>query len=297
MLALLKKNKIYYGTLLGVVGVIFSVCNDAIVKLGTEIFTKTQMLIYKPFYALVWFVIIGLIKNQRIFVFAKNKKLMFYRILFGLASMAFYIYGLSKISIAIFAACMLLYPLLISLFAYFIIGENATAKEQIGLMIALIGAVTIANPFAAKFETGIVLALLCAMFFALGMVYIKKLSMHGEDTRDIVGCYTYALIVLGLLNYFIFNNDQAFFNWDIKGHAILFISGLCYFTYTTCAVKAISMIRASRYSYIEYTDVLWAGIVDYLIWNHVLNYRELTGIGIIILANVYVVMNKDKANG
>ena len=297
MFAKLKSNKIYYGTLLGLIGVICSVLNDATVKLGTEIFSKSQLLLLKSIYSLFWFVVFGFFQNKKILEPIKNKKLMLLRMAIGLTSMVLFLYGMSQTSVALFASCMLLCPLLLSLFAGVVVGEKINIKEQVGLVVALVGACLIVNPFSNTIEVGAIYAIVCAICSAFSILLVKKMVSQGESNRSVVGCYLFGLFVVGLLNVLFFNTDANIFVKDIRGHLILLSSAFFYFSYISLYSKAISMIRASRYSYIEYTDVLWAGIVDYLIWNHVLNYRELTGIGIIILANVYVVMNKDKANG
>lgn len=93
------------------------------------------------------------------------------------------------ISIALFCAAfaiapvsnvMLLdftYPFIVFIAAYFILGEKASYREIIGLIIAFAG-LMIMNPLYSSYTLGNLLALINAVFYGLVIVLLRKANHH-----------------------------------------------------------------------------------------------------------------------
>lgn len=88
--------------------------------------------------------------------------------------------GLTYIPSGLFSVIVYLQPVLVGLFAWLWLGETMTARKVTGLLIGFLGVVMIsAGGFTGHIAiVGILLAFLTGLSWAIGTVYIKKVSMQ-----------------------------------------------------------------------------------------------------------------------
>ncbi|MFC0214587.1 DMT family transporter [Paenibacillus chartarius] len=90
--------------------------------------------------------------------------------------------GLLYVPAGLFSVIVYLQPVLVGLMAWMWLGERMTALKVIGLVIGFLGVATVsAGGFAGHVAIiGIVLALITAVSWAIGTVYIKKVSGQAD---------------------------------------------------------------------------------------------------------------------
>ncbi|MBE9918083.1 DMT family transporter [Paenibacillus donghaensis] len=122
----------------------------------------------------------------------KYKQLQFRRnwpvyLLSAMLSIVLY-YGVQTIGLGImpaglFSAIVFLQPVLLGFFSWMWLGESMTRQKMLGLIIGFIGVgVMSAGGFTGKISLlGIVLAIVTALTWALGTVYVKKIG-HRVDS-------------------------------------------------------------------------------------------------------------------
>ncbi|GIP26880.1 putative transporter YvbV [Paenibacillus sp. J23TS9] len=122
----------------------------------------------------------------------RYKKLQFRRnwpvyVLSALLSIVLY-YGVQTIGLqytpaGLFSAIVFLQPVLLGLFSWLWLGESMTRQKMLGLMIGFVGVATMsAGGLTGKISpVGIVLAIITAVTWALGTVYVKKIG-HKVDS-------------------------------------------------------------------------------------------------------------------
>ncbi|MDR9854899.1 DMT family transporter [Paenibacillus sp. VCA1] len=122
----------------------------------------------------------------------KYKQLQFRRnwhvyLLSALLSIVLY-YGVQTIGLqytpsGLFSAIVFLQPVLLGLFSWWWLGERMTRQKMIGLIIGFVGVATmsIGGMSGNIAPVGILLALVTALTWALGTVYVKKIG-HRVDS-------------------------------------------------------------------------------------------------------------------
>ncbi|MEC0242465.1 EamA family transporter [Paenibacillus dokdonensis] len=122
----------------------------------------------------------------------RYKKLQFRRnwpvyLLSALLSIVLY-YGVQTIGLqytpaGLFSAIVFLQPVLLGLFSWLWLGESMTRHKMLGLMIGFVGVATMsAGGLTGNISpVGIVLAIITAVTWALGTVYVKKIG-HKVDS-------------------------------------------------------------------------------------------------------------------
>lgn len=105
--------------------------------------------------------------------------------------------GLEYLPGGLFSVLIYFQPVLIGLFAWLWLGESMTALKLIGLLAGFLGIVVIsADSFSGALSvTGIILALLAAISWALGVVFVKKVS----GTVDSMWMVSLQFIIGGLV--------------------------------------------------------------------------------------------------
>ncbi|NEU30960.1 DMT family transporter [bacterium LRH843] len=86
--------------------------------------------------------------------------------------------GLNYLPGGLFSVLVYFQPVLIGLFAWMWLGEKMTILKVVGLVLGFLGIVAIsADGFTGEISiVGVCLALLCAIGWALGVIYVKKQS-------------------------------------------------------------------------------------------------------------------------
>lgn len=122
----------------------------------------------------------------------KYKKLQFRRnwpiyLISALLSIVLY-YGVQTIGLqytpaGLFSAIVFLQPVLLGLFSWLWLGESMTRQKMLGLFIGFAGVATMsAGGMTGNISTiGIILAIITALTWALGTVYVKKIG-HKVDS-------------------------------------------------------------------------------------------------------------------
>jgi drug/metabolite transporter (DMT)-like permease len=92
--------------------------------------------------------------------------------------------GLMYMPSGLFSVIVYLQPVLVGIFAWMWLGERMTAWKVIGLIIGFLGVATVsAGGFTGHIAIlGVALALLTALGWAVGTVYVKKVSRQVDST-------------------------------------------------------------------------------------------------------------------
>lgn len=106
--------------------------------------------------------------------------------------------GLGYLPEGLFSVLVYFQPVLIGLFAWILLGEQMTRMKVIGLIIGFLGILTISSDgLNGKISIlGIVLALASALSWALGTIYVKKVSKQVDALWMVALQFTIGGIVL-----------------------------------------------------------------------------------------------------
>lgn len=109
--------------------------------------------------------------------------------------------GLHYLPGGLFSVLVYFQPVLLGLFAWMWLGETMTPIKVTGLLIGFIGIIVVsAEHFTAQLSIlGVVLAVLTAFFWAIGVVYVKKVSEEVDAYWMVAMQFTIGGVVLLVL--------------------------------------------------------------------------------------------------
>lgn len=207
----------------------------------------------------------------------------------GVLAMYCFFYAIAKLHLAEAIVLNFASPLLIPVFAYFLIGERLPRAMGLLLAAGFIGVVLVMKPGVGVFKPAALVGLVSAVFAAFALVNIRRLAST-EPVMQIV--FYFALIgsiitVFPMLRVWIHPNPVQ---W-----VLLFAVG----TFATVGQSLLTLgyacAPAGRIGYFQYSAVVFAGVVDWVIWGSRLDGLSIAGIVLICLAGIAATRFKDEA--
>lgn len=182
-------------------------------------------------------------------------------------------------------------PLLVVVFAAMFLGEtvgiyrlSAVALGMIGVMIVLSPRLTaMPGALADREALGALMVLMGACFAALAQVFIRKL-VKTERTSAIVFWFSVTATVLSLFT--------IPYGWTLPGPgvaALLVAAGILGGFGQIFLTTGYRYADASLIAPFEYTSMLLALVVGYMVFDETPTARMLTGAGIVISAGVLII--------
>jgi drug/metabolite transporter (DMT)-like permease len=180
-------------------------------------------------------------------------------------------------------------PLFVAALSGPLIGEKVGPRRWlavlvgfVGVVIALIAAPQADGGFFAHLNEGAVLVLISALFYALTLITLRRIS--GKDSSHNILFHTSAATLVIVI-------PLAALDWhwpSSRDWAVMALQG------TSSALAQLAMIRAFRsgeasmLAPLEYTALVWAAFFGWSLWNELPTMQTLVGAAIIIAANLYI---------
>ena len=174
-------------------------------------------------------------------------------------------------------------PLFITAMSGPILGEHVGWRRWSAVVIGFVGVVVALEPGRHGVSWGAALALVAAITYAIGQLWLRPLAGR-EQSHNIVlyGTLFSGLIVLGpAINEW---------KWPVSSldWLLFLIQGSCITLGQLCMVRAFRVGEASLLAPFEYTALIWAIILGYVIWGDMPTLQVLGGAAIIIAASLYI---------
>jgi len=174
-------------------------------------------------------------------------------------------------------------PLFITAMSGPLLGEHVGWRRWTAVVIGFVGVVVALEPGRHGVSWGAVLALIAAITYAAGQLWLRPLAGR-EQGHNIIfyGTLFSGLIVLG----------PAIHEWKWPTQpldwCLFLVQGSCSTLGQISMVRAFRVGEASLLAPFEYTALIWAGLFGYLFWGEVPTLQVLGGAVIIIGASLYI---------
>lgn len=261
---------------------------NVVIKLGNNIPLFERLF----FTNLVTFIIaIAFVKKNRVSTFGekKNQSILFTRSILGLMAMITNFYAISQLSIADSSMLNKLSPFFVTLFAYLVLKEKMNKVQISSLIIVFIGALLIIKP---KFSMTMVPAMsgfVSAIFSAAAYTAISYIG-DKEDFATIVAHF--ALVsMIGTGIPMLFN----FIVPDLKMTIVLIGIGMCYGFAQVTMTLAYKYSPAGEVSIYNYTNIVFAGILGFIVFSEIPDSKSIIG-GLIIIITAATMFLYNKHN-
>ena len=159
-------------------------------------------------------------------------------------------------------------PLLVTVFAVWLLKETVTRSRWVAIFVGFGGTLFIARPGSAMLDPAILLALGAAFCYSLYQILTRRLSGDDNPMTSLLP-HVWKAPALADLPVFLMLGAAG-----MGGHFLL--------------IKALEIERASALSPFGYSQLLWVGLAGFLVFGDVPDLHSVTGMAVIVASGLYV---------
>lgn len=271
------KKKRLYAAIYSLVAFALFVVMDSIGKYLAEYCSIIQIVWARYFFhILLMFFIFFLIKKK--INFKKNIKIQIYRSLLLICCTVLTYISVRYNELINFYIIFFSTPLIVSCFSYFFLKEKVTKLGFVLILLSFVVIVFTLEPTSAFTTYLIIFPFLTAIAFALYQLLTKVVA---KDKEPFV-----ALFFTSIIGSVIFS-ILAYFYWTpiVYNIAWLFMICLGFIGFLSHYLFAIALQTLDLYhvTNFQYTQLIWASLINFFIFGDVISELKIVGIGFIVI--------------
>ncbi|QRM32918.1 DMT family transporter [Microvirga sp. VF16] len=212
---------------------------------------------------------------------SKRPFLQALRALAVLGSSIFFIMGLAFLPMAEATAVSFISPMIVTALSIPILGETVGWRRWSAVAVGLIGVLVIVRPGVGAFDIAAIFPLLSAASWAVALVVTRKMSGSDGTLVSLVYAAGIGLLITSALVPFTWVTPEWREIWLglITGGASTIAQWL--------VVLAFQQARASVLAPFSYSQLIWSGMLGYVIFGNVPDRWTLIGATVIIASGLY----------
>ncbi|PVE23575.1 EamA family transporter [Microvirga sp. KLBC 81] len=277
----ISRDRPLRGIALMIAALAFFSCSDAASKLMTASLPAVEVA-WLRFCAFTFLMLGAATLTGRLHdLQSRRPRLQTLRALGVLGSSVFFIMGLGFLPMAEATAIAFVSPVIVTALSIPILGEVVGWRRWSAVAVGLLGVLIVVRPGTGAFDTAAIFPILSAASWAVALVVTRKMS--GSDGP--LTSLTYAAIV-GLL----ITSAIVPFGWVTPGWREIglgFVTGVTSTIAQWLVVLAFQQARASVLAPFSYSQLVWSGLLGYLVFGNVPDEWTLIGAGVIIASGLY----------
>lgn len=222
---------------------------------------------------------------------SRQPRLQLLRSCFGILAMALWFYGLSVVPIAEATALSFTAAIFGSVTASLFLRERMRLRRWTAVITGFVGALIILRPGLHSVEPGAWIVLASSFFWALALVTVKRLS----STDSIVCIVAWNSVLLTL-----FSLPLALPVWTTPTTAQLgwlLLVGLLATLGHLAMTNAFRLADATAVFPVDFTRLLWAGLLGFLLFAEVPDAATWIGGVIIFASTTYITIRERSVKG
>ena len=180
-------------------------------------------------------------------------------------------------------------PLAVTLLAGPLLGERVTPARWGSVLVGFAGIVMATDPMDVRFSWPAVLVLIAAALWGYGVILMRRIARRESSMLQML--YTNGTFLVG-------TGIACAFTWQMPSWpqaglllAIGAIGGVAQFALFEGCRHAPASVMAT----VEYTALLWAFVLGYIVWGDIPVPAVFIGAGLILLAGLILVLAERRA--
>jgi drug/metabolite transporter (DMT)-like permease len=267
---------------------LFSI-NDALGKWLLATYSVGELLLIRSAAALV--LLAPFIRQAGLTAFtqAPRPALQIVRVILSTLEVAMFFWAVSYLPLADTLTFYLAGPIYVTALSVLLLGEKVGWRRWTAVAVGFVGVLLALRPSVASFTLPALIALIGSVFFAFLMIATRLL----RETRNTV------LIAGQLGGTLLFGVVIAPFGWVTPSpldFALLSLFGVFSIMALACVNLSLKLSAASVVVPYQYTIIVWAIVLGYLVFGDVPDLFTLAGAAIIIVAGLYIFWREQLAN-
>ena len=197
-----------------------------------------------------------------------------------LGTSLFFTTGLMYIPMAEATAINFLAPLLITALSVPLLGERVTRKQWAAVLVGFCGVLIIVHPGGELFTPASLLPLCSALCFAFYQLLTRMLSTYDSPTTSNFFAGLFNSLVMSALVPFFWQTPQ------LKHLPLMLALGTCGMVAHLLLTQAYRFAAPAMLAPFSYCQIVFAGLLGYLVFDHSPSLMAQLGIAVICLSGL-----------
>ena len=275
------------GVLLYIAGVALFAVNDALGKWLVKDYGVGQLMLLRSIGAAA--VLAPLVLSLRVrLVDPRRPGLQVLRVLCAAADTFAFYYATVTMPLADVMTFYMATPLIITALSVPLLGEKVERFRWIAVLVGFVGVLIALRPSPQMFSAGAPIAFFGALSYALSQTI----------TRDLRFIHWAPLVLWQFVGTGLVGAATIPWAWttpSLFDLGLMTLVGVVAMACIICIVRALSFARAAVLAPLQYTSLVWAAILGWLIWRDTVSTPIIVGAAIIIGSGLYVAMRDTMA--
>ncbi|MFC1674141.1 DMT family transporter [Pseudomonadota bacterium] len=220
----------------------------------------------------------------------KTKQIKFHlaRVVLGAGAPLFFFTSLKTLGLAEATTIAFGAMFLMTALSTVVLKERVGPHRWAGVALGFSGVVLAMQPTTQVFDVGALYALLAAVFYALFMLMTRKLGTGEGALKQVL--YFHAWLGLVCTVAMIFDNRPL---QSQEGMLIALVGALVVVAHL-CLTRGFTLAPVGLLAPFEYTALIWAAVLGYLVFGDVPGVELVAGAGIIVAAGLYLIYRETR---
>ncbi len=198
-------------------------------------------------------------------------------------------YSLKFVPLANANTLNLSYTIFIPIIGYIFYRYHTSLQGWSSIILGFVGILIVLNPNVSGFNIMSLFSLFSGIFIAISLIAASEIAKC-DSVYTIMGIHFW-------LTFFI-TGMMVIFNWQAITFStvlLLIFSGIMATLYQEFLTRGIKCVSIKLIAPLQYFGIVFSGILDWLLWNHIPNFHFILG-SIVILASCYLVSCRKNFN-
>ena len=279
--ALDRRRAALAGIGLMVLGIFLFSVNDAMGKWLVATYTVGQVLLIRSLAALVMLAPFVWREGVAPLLRAPWPSLQLLRVVLSTLEVAFFYWAVAYLPLADVMTYYLAAPIYVTALSPVLLGETVGWRRWTAVLVGFAGVLVALRPSASTLTLPALVAVLGSLIFALMMITTRKL--RGTSGTALVTGQTLGALLLG--------GALAPFDWmtpSPRDFLLLSLLGVAAMVAHVCVNRSLQLASASVVAPFQYTLIVWAVVLGYLVFGDVPQLGTWIGAGIIVGAGLFI---------
>jgi len=190
--------------------------------------------------------------------------------------------SLQYLQLATAVALFFSFPLFLAIISVPLLGEKVGIRRALAIVVGFLGVLLITNP-AAGLSTPALMMLGAALGWAIVASLTRILGEKENTTTQLFYTLLGFVVLLAIPQYWLWRSLEL--------DAYLMILGIALFGVIAqfAVTKAYAIASPSLIAPFEYTALIWAAALGYLLWDDIADSYAIAGAFLIISSGVYII--------
>ena len=276
-------SKNILGALCMVVSVTFFALMDVLVKV-THDYAVGEILFFRALFGFI--PIFFLIPKKRLKDFYKTQRwsLHFFRSLFGASAMAAIFIALRNLQLAEVTAMTFAGPVFVTLLSIFFLNEKVRAKRWIAVGLGFMGVLFISRPGFETMNYYYIFPIIFCIGFAAVCIFIRKLTLYGENVWLIAFYFTLTSGLFGLATF-------PFGGWlmpSMNDFILLVLIGIFGSVANLLLTQSYKLAEVSLTTPLKYLSLVFAIVFGFFIFQEIPSTWTIFGSLLIVISSLII---------